>query len=90
MLEILYAVLIIGGLGLIFGIGLSYASKVFAVQVDERVALIRDVLPGPTAAHAVIQDATVTPERWRQVRLTPTAALWAEAKWRKRSRISWE
>ena len=45
-MEILYAILIIGGLGLIFGIGLSYASKVFAVQVDERVALIRDVLPG--------------------------------------------
>ena len=45
-MGILYAVLIISGLGLIFGIGLSYASKVFAVQVDERVALIRDVLPG--------------------------------------------
>jgi electron transport complex protein RnfB len=45
-LEILYAILIIGGLGMVFGIGLSYASKVFAVQVDERVTLIRDVLPG--------------------------------------------
>jgi len=44
--EILIAVLIISGLGLIFGIGLSYASKVFAVQVDERITQIREVLPG--------------------------------------------
>ena len=45
-MEILYAVLVISGLGLIFGIGLSYASRVFAVKVDERVALVREVLPG--------------------------------------------
>ena len=46
MVEIIFAVLIISGLGLIFGIGLSYASKVFAVQVDVRVEQIREVLPG--------------------------------------------
>jgi Na+-translocating ferredoxin:NAD+ oxidoreductase RNF subunit RnfB len=44
--EILVAVLIISGLGLIFGVGLSYASKVFAIEVDERVTLVREVLPG--------------------------------------------
>ncbi len=44
--EILIAVLIISGLGLIFGIGLSYAAKVFAVEVDERITQIREVLPG--------------------------------------------
>lgn len=43
---IIAAVLVIGGLGLIFGIGLSYASKVFAVKVDERVIRIREALPG--------------------------------------------
>jgi electron transport complex protein RnfB len=46
MVEIIFAVLIISGLGLIFGIGLSYASKVFAVEVDERVPQVREVLPG--------------------------------------------
>ncbi|MGE5613766.1 MAG: RnfABCDGE type electron transport complex subunit B [Bacillota bacterium] len=46
MVDIIMAVLVIGGLGLVFGIGLSYASKVFAVQVNERVSLVRDVLPG--------------------------------------------
>lgn len=44
--EVAIAVLVISGLGLIFGIGLSYASKVFAVKVDERVTQIREVLPG--------------------------------------------
>lgn len=46
MIEIVTAVLVIGGLGLIFGIGLSFASKVFAIKVDERVSLIREALPG--------------------------------------------
>ncbi|HEX2944470.1 MAG TPA: RnfABCDGE type electron transport complex subunit B [Clostridia bacterium] len=44
--DIIAAVLVISGLGLIFGIGLSYASKVFAVKVDERTVRIREVLPG--------------------------------------------
>lgn len=44
--EVAIAALVIGGLGALFGIGLSYASKVFAVKVDERVTQIREVLPG--------------------------------------------
>jgi RnfABCDGE-type electron transport complex B subunit len=37
---------LIGGLGLIFGLGLAFASKKFEVKVDERVARVREVLPG--------------------------------------------
>lgn len=44
--EIAVAALVIGGLGALFGIGLSYAAKVFAVKVDERITQIREVLPG--------------------------------------------
>lgn len=43
---VLIPVLIISGLGLVFGLGLAYASKKFEVKVDERVAQVRDVLPG--------------------------------------------
>ncbi len=46
MVEVVIAASIIGGLGAVFGIGLSYASKVFAVETDERVLLVREVLPG--------------------------------------------
>ncbi|HHV58848.1 MAG TPA: RnfABCDGE type electron transport complex subunit B [Clostridiaceae bacterium] len=44
--EILIPVAILGGLGLFFGLCLSYASKKFGVKVDERIGKVRDVLPG--------------------------------------------
>lgn len=47
MLQSLYIpVLIVSGLGLLFGLGLAFASKKFEVKVDERVAKVREVLPG--------------------------------------------
>lgn len=36
----------LGGMGLIFGAGLAFASQKFAVEVDEKVSAIRAVLPG--------------------------------------------
>lgn len=39
-------ILIVGGLGAIFGLVLAYASKVFAVEVDPRVTQISEALPG--------------------------------------------
>lgn len=45
-MDILIPVSIISGLGLVFGLGLSYASKVFEVKVDERIGKVRDLLPG--------------------------------------------
>jgi len=47
MIESIYIpVIIIGSLGLLLGIGLSVASKFFEVKVDERIAEVRDALPG--------------------------------------------
>lgn len=43
---ILIPVCIVGGLGLIFGVGLAYASKKFEVKVDKRIADIKEMLPG--------------------------------------------
>ena len=40
------AVIIMGGLGLLVGIGLAVASKVFYVYVDPKVVAIDDALPG--------------------------------------------
>jgi Na+-translocating ferredoxin:NAD+ oxidoreductase RNF subunit RnfB len=37
-------------MGIVFGIGLALASKAFEVKADERVAQIRDVLPGANCA----------------------------------------
>ncbi len=44
--DILFATLMIGGIGLVVGIFLGIASKVFFVPVDEKEEAINEVLPG--------------------------------------------
>lgn len=46
LVDILYPVMAIGGMGLLFGVGLGIASKKFAVPVDERVTKVKEALPG--------------------------------------------
>jgi electron transport complex protein RnfB len=45
-ITILSALIILGGLGLLFGAGLAVASRMFAVYKDPRVAQIEESLPG--------------------------------------------
>ena len=44
--EILTSTSIVGGLGLVFGLGLAIASKKFEIKVDERISSVREILPG--------------------------------------------
>jgi electron transport complex protein RnfB len=44
--DILAAVAVVGGVGLLFGIVLAVAAHIFAVQKDERAEKILEVLPG--------------------------------------------
>ncbi|MDL2298344.1 RnfABCDGE type electron transport complex subunit B [Synergistaceae bacterium OttesenSCG-928-D05] len=46
MTGMIYPAIIMGGLGLIFGALLAYASKAFYVEVDPRQIQVRTVLPG--------------------------------------------
>lgn len=46
MLDILIPVGVLGGLGLLFGVLLAFASKVFAVEVDPKVEELIKALPG--------------------------------------------
>ncbi len=46
MNQIWISVLIIGGMGLLFGLLLGIASKIFAVETDERIPKIAELLPG--------------------------------------------
>ncbi|MCL2812486.1 MAG: RnfABCDGE type electron transport complex subunit B [Clostridia bacterium] len=46
MMTIIYAVAVLGGLGLVFGVLLAVAGKVFYVAVDKRAAEVLAVLPG--------------------------------------------
>ncbi len=45
-MEILIAILILGLLGLVFGLGLAVASKKFAVQVNPKLEEVQQLLPG--------------------------------------------
>ncbi|MBE6600850.1 MAG: RnfABCDGE type electron transport complex subunit B [Ruminococcaceae bacterium] len=45
-MEILIPILIFGGLGLVFGVLLAIASKVFFVKTEEKVEKITEALPG--------------------------------------------
>lgn len=44
--SIISALIILGGLGLIFGVGLGISSKIFHVEKDPRIKKIEEVLPG--------------------------------------------
>ena len=46
MQEIWIALAILGGMGLIFGLVLAVASKVFAVETDPRLEELTEALPG--------------------------------------------
>lgn len=46
MSEILNPIIVLGGLGLLFGVLLSIASKLFAVKVDPKVEELLSALPG--------------------------------------------
>ena len=43
---LLFPIICLGGLGLLFGCGLAFASKMFAVRVDPKIEEIIEVLPG--------------------------------------------
>lgn len=45
MTAILAAVITIGGLGLLFGLGLAFGSRIFAVFIDPRLEEIEELLP---------------------------------------------
>ncbi len=46
MENIIYAVIVISAMGLIFGLLLGIAAKIFKVEKDEKIPLILEVLPG--------------------------------------------
>ena len=46
MNTIIFAVLVLGVMGLLFGLILAFASKIFAVEVDERIPAVQECLPG--------------------------------------------
>ncbi len=44
--SVIFSAISIGGLGLLFGLGLGFAAKVFEVKVDPLIPVVREALPG--------------------------------------------
>lgn len=46
IMNVIYSVVVISGLGALFGLGLGFAGKKFAVAEDPSILMIREILPG--------------------------------------------
>lgn len=44
-MELVYATVMLGGMGAVFGLLLAWAAQVFAIEVDERIESIEEILP---------------------------------------------
>ena len=53
--NIIMAVVVVGGIGLIFGLLLAFAAHIFAVKKDERAEKIQAVLPGANCGSAAMR-----------------------------------
>ena len=69
MESVIYAVIVLGVLGGIFGAILAFASKIFHVEVDPSRPLSASALPAPTAAAAASPAVTAMPPRLPKVKL---------------------
>ena len=49
-MSILLPIIILSAMGVVFGLGLAFASKAFDVKQDERIEAIRGILPGANCA----------------------------------------
>ena len=86
MTNVIYAILVLGVMGGLFGLLLAVASKVFAVEKDERLEPIIEALPGANCggcgysgcagyAQAVIDGSAPLPPRRGSTRAFTTAPL---------------
>ena len=50
MSILIYSVLTLGALGLIYGLGLAFASKKFHVEIDPKIEEVNEILPGANCA----------------------------------------
>lgn len=45
-MDLVYAILVVGVLGAILGVVIGFVAKVFAVEIDERIEQVNELLPG--------------------------------------------
>ena len=89
MMNVIFAVLVLGVIAVVFGLVLSVAAKAFEVEVDERLPKIKSASPARTAAAAVIPAARAAPRPFWPARLPSTPARPPARRALRRSPPSW-
>ena len=103
MMEVLFPVLLVAGIGLVAGLGLAIASAVMAVPKDEKAETIQEMLPGANCGACellrLLRLTRPPSQRARQNRGSARRAArrlpprsrpsWALAAWMWRRRLPW-
>ena len=85
MTMILIPAAIVAGIGLIAAVILTVASKLMFVPVDERVAAVREVLPGANCGGCGSAGCDDYAAAFGRIRISARlSALWEARKWRLR------
>jgi electron transport complex protein RnfB len=70
--TLLYSILTLGSIGLLFGAGLAYAARKFAVEIDEKVEHIINLLPGANCGACGLPGCSAYAEAVVAGRVPPT------------------
>ena len=73
--NMLQAVFILGGIGIIVGIGLALASKIFYVYVDPQILAVDDVLPGANCGGCGLPGCSANAEAIVQGKAAPNSCV---------------
>lgn len=88
-MQIVIAIAILGGLGLVFGLVLAAASKIFYVESDPRLDQLNECLPGANCGGCGYAGCGLTPKPSSRVKRPSGSAPPAATKLRRPWRPSW-
>ena len=89
MMNVIFAVLVLGVIAVVFGLVLSVAAKAFEVEVDERLPKIQECLAGANCGGCGYPGCAGCAEAILPARLPSTPARPPARRARRRSPPSW-
>lgn len=75
MQEVLKGILLMGGLGIIVGVGLALASKIFYVWVDPKIEAIDEALPGANCGGCGLPGCSANAEAIATGKASPSSCV---------------
>lgn len=88
-MDILWAAVILGAMGLVFGLVLTGAAKVFAVPTNPKRDAVREVLPGANCGGCGYPGCDGCADAIAAGKAPVNACPWAARAWPRRLRPLW-